>query len=120
MGVVLLLAAPPFPYAKKLKEMSPKGLTVYLDASLEELDLEHVYFEGVAARVRKGKREYYVADEQGYIAYVTALEPTVEEARAKTEALAKRVHFPRMFYRNDVGVEFIRSTRERLRGWGYI
>src|SRR5262249_21755779 len=105
-GIVLLLAVPPFPYTSKLKEVSPKGLDIYFDKSLTKEDFTHIYFEGVAAKKKGGKLRYYISDEEGYVAYVTAVDKTVEGARKKIYRLAKHIYFNKMFYRDDIGIRF--------------
>ncbi len=73
-GIVVVLAVPPAPYSKKIKEMSPKGLDIYFDPKMKPRDMKHVWFEGVAARASRGKKRYFISDEDGYVAYVTAVD----------------------------------------------
>lgn len=42
----------------------------------------------------------------------TALAPTLEEALNKSNEQLKSVHFKNMYYRNDIGFEFINTTHE--------
>ena len=81
-GIVVLLAVPPFPYVSKLEKISPKGMGVYFK-DVSEDDYTHIYFEGVAKRNLKNRSEYYISDGEGYIAYVSAVDKTVENSRKK-------------------------------------
>ena len=119
-GIVILLTVPPFPYTKKLREMSPKGIHIYFDQVLREKHFNHVHFEGVAKKKIGNQDQYYISDYQGYVLYVTAVDRTVKLARKKAEKLAKHIYFPKMFYRHDIGVGFIDNTYDRLRWLGYI
>jgi len=119
-GIVVLLTAPPFPYAKKLRELSPKGVNIYFDNKLTAADMQHIHFEGVALRSTEGPRQYYVSDYQGYILYVTTLGKTVEMSRTKAAKIIRHVYFPKMLFRHDIGVGFVRDTYSKLHKWGYL
>ncbi len=119
-GIVVLMATPPFPYAKKIKEISPFGMNIYFDSSLKRSDFNHIHFEGVAVKNNKGADQYYISDHQGYILYVTAVGKTIKIARTKVGKLIKHIYFPKMFYRNDIGINFIKNAHDLLRGWGYM
>lgn len=119
-GIVVLVTVPPFPYTKKLREMSPKGIDIHFNKTLRESDFKHIHFEGVSLRNRKGKGQYYVSDHQGYILYATAVQPSVELARRKVNKLIKKIHIPKMFYRHDIGIGFIEETYDKLHAWGYL
>ena len=119
-GIVVLLTIPPFPYTKKLREMSPKGINVYFDPVLKEKHFDHVHFEGLAKKKIGDQEQYYISDYQGYVLYVTAIDRTVKFVRNKIENLAKHIYFPKMFYRHDIGVTFIENTYDKLKWWGYM
>ena len=119
-GVVVLLTVPPFPYAKKLREMSPKGMNIYFDPILEERHFHHVHFEGVAMKKSGNRNQYYVSDYQGYILYVTAVDKTVNLARAKINKLIGHIYIPKMFYRHDIGTNFVEDSYDKLRWWKYL
>ncbi len=70
-------------------------------------DFEHIHLEGIALR-DGDRKQYCVADGQGYVLYVTAQAATVDEAREKSESLIRQIYFPRMMYRNDIGINFVR------------
>lgn len=120
-GVVVLLTVPPFPYTKKLKEMSPKGINIYFDPKLKQSEFKkHIHFEGVALKELGGRKQYYISDYQGYVVYVTAVGKTVKSARKKIEDLIRYIYIPKMFYRQDIGINFIEEARHRLKWWGYL
>ena len=120
-GIVILLTVPPFPYTKKLKEMSPKGINIYFDSKLKQSEFKkHIHFEGVALKEINAKKQYYISDYQGYIVYVTAMGKTVKSARKKINDLIKHIYIPKMFYRHDIGSGFIEETQYKLKQWGYL
>jgi phosphoribosylamine-glycine ligase len=54
------------------------------------------------------------------VLYVTEHGKTIEEAEKKVYNLIKKIHIPKMMYRNDIGQRFIEHDREKLKNWGYI
>jgi phosphoribosylamine--glycine ligase len=119
-GIVVLVTVPPFPYTKKLKQLSPKGLNIYFSDNVTEKSFSHIHFEGVALRKNAGKAQYYISDDQGYILYLSAVGHSVETAQKKVYSLAKDIYIPKMFYRNDIGNRFLQSSYDDLRRWGYL
>lgn len=119
-GIVVLLTVPPFPYTKKLKEMSPKGINIYFDDILTKENFKHIHFEGVALKNIGGKKQYYISDDQGYIIYITSVERTIRMARKKVGSLIKHIYIPKMFYRNDIGVNFLSGANKKLKQLGYL
>lgn len=119
-SIVVLVTVPPFPYTKKLKQLSPKGLNIYFSENVNEKSFSHIHFEGVAVKKNNGKSQYYISDDQGYILYLTAVGHSVETAQKKVYNLAKEIFIPKMFYRNDIGNRFLESSYDDLRRWGYL
>ncbi len=119
-GVVVLVTVPPFPYTKKLREMSPKGMHVHFDPILKQKHFNHIHLEGVAMKKVGNQEQYYISDYQGYILYVTAVDKTVKFARNKIDKLIRHIYIPKMFYRHDIGTGFIENTYDKLRWWGYM
>ncbi|MDB5169711.1 MAG: hypothetical protein JWN82_107, partial [Candidatus Saccharibacteria bacterium] len=118
-GIVLMIASGPMPYATKIRGVSSKGLQIYFDhVSAEEF--QHLHFEEVSRYPTDQGDQYYVSDSRGFIMYVTAVEATVEAAREKVYALAKKIDIPKTFYRNDIGLSFIERDAELLKKWGYL
>lgn len=120
-GVVVLVAVPPFPYAPRMKGISSLGLEVFFHPSIINSHFKHVHFEGISVeKLKTGGWRHYVSDHPGYILYVTALGKTIDEARKKTNAILKKIHIPKMFYRNDIGIAFQKDAMHKLTSWGYI
>lgn len=121
-GIVIVVTVPtsqPFPFTKAEHYISPKGIKIYFD-EVAQKNMEHIHFEDVSMRKVKGKEEYYISDDRGYVLYVTAVEETVERARAKAYGLLQHIHIPKMFYRNDIGLKFIEKDHALLKKWGYV
>ncbi len=122
-GVVVLIACPPFPYpiSKRQSTLSPRGLTVHFDHSMNDDAFRHIHFEDVSVRKDgAGRDEYRVAADTGYVLHVTALAERVEEARRKAYELIGKITLPRMFYRQDIGLKFIERDRRELERMGYL
>src|SRR3989338_2883024 len=119
-GLVVLITVTPFPYAKKLKQLSPRGLNIYFNEHLKEKDFEHIHYEGVAMKMVDGQPQYYISDDQGYVLYVTAVGHTVQSAQKKAYGLAKNIVIPKMFYRNDICNRFLDESYDKLHRWGYL
>ena len=118
MGIVALLAVPPFPYAKKSKENIYYGLNIYFENfSVEEF--KHVHFEEVALRTFE-KEQYYISDNQGYVLYVTGSGKNIDEAQNNLYPITQKIIIPKVIYRNDLGDSFKNRSEMLLRSWGYI
>jgi phosphoribosylamine--glycine ligase len=121
-GIVVVVSVPtsqPFPFTKADHYISPKGIKIYFD-KVAKKNMEHIHFEDVSVRKNRGNDEYYISDDRGYVLYVTAIGKTVEKAREKAYSLLKHIYIPKMFYRNDIGLKFIESEKQKLKKWGYI
>jgi phosphoribosylamine---glycine ligase len=121
-GIVVVVSVPtsqPFPFTKADHYISPKGIKIYFD-EVAKRNMEHIHFEDVSMRKIRGHDEYYISDDRGYILYVTAVGKTVEKAQKKAYNLLKHIFIPKMFYRNDIGLKFIKSEKQKLKKWGYI
>jgi phosphoribosylamine--glycine ligase len=119
MGVITVVAVPPFPYADKIQNYTPEGINIYLDTKAQEaVKNGHLFYDGVAKRENG---EIYIADSCGIAVYVTALKETVLEARKSVyDLIRNHIYIPKMFYRNDIGMSFTHHTEKKLREWGYI
>ncbi len=118
-GVVVMLAAPPFPYTYKLEKHSLNNIDIYFDERMKKDDMEHVHFEEVALR-EETDDQYFISDSRGYIMYVTGVADTVEQARNKVYRIVRNIHIPKVFYRHDIGAKFVRQDYEKLVKWGYL
>ena len=117
-GIVVLVAAPPFPFYKKgVRDFSIKGTTVNFTDDWIEEDKKHIHLEAIM----KGKNgELKVCDDMGYILHVSGIGETVAEARDKTYSVIKKIIVPKMYYRTDIGQKFIEEDEKSLRKWGWI
>jgi phosphoribosylamine-glycine ligase len=61
-----------------------------------------------------------LSDDAGYVLYVTNIGRTVEESRTKTYSIIIKIIIPKMMYRNDIGVKFIKEDYKKLKDWGYL
>lgn len=117
-GVVVVVATPPFPYAKKIPDHSHQGVHIYFKAPMSEEDMRNIHFEEVSLDKKNGV--HYISDDRGYILYATGTDQSVDIAIKKTYDLIDKIYIPQMFYRNDIGRKFINESREKLKKWGYI
>ena len=115
-GIVVLIATPPFPQTMKKSIRSSYGVRFNLNALSEE-DLSKISFEEVKL-VEPGV--YSIADNYGYIAYVSAVHKTIQGAQKSAYQTIDKFKIPRMFYRNDIGNDFIKRDRAILKKLGYI
>ena len=122
-GVVVLIACPPFPYpiSGSRRSLSPRGLTVHFDHSMDDDAFHHIHFEDVSvSKDGVSRDEYRVAADTGYVLHVTALAEKVEDARRQAYELIGKITLPRMFYRQDIGLKFIEKDRRELERMGYL
>lgn len=117
-GIVILMAVPPFPYADGHKENSQYGVDVHFQ-DFKRKDFKHIHFEEISLRPYS-EDEYFISDSLGYILYVTGMGNNIEEAQKNVYDLAKRIIIPKVFYRNDIGQEFIQTGLPKLKKLGYF
>lgn len=117
-GIVIVVAIPPFPYTKKINDHSQIGTHIYFLENMTKEDQGHVHFEEVS--LHKKGNHHYISDNRGYVLYVTGQGETVEEAQKMAYGIIKKIHIPKMMYRNDIGQRFIDESRQKLKDWGYI
>ncbi|MFA5273341.1 MAG: hypothetical protein WC353_04220 [Candidatus Peribacter sp.] len=121
VGIVVLVAVPPFPYTPIMKGISSLGLEVFFHPSIIKNKFKHVHFEGISMKkIKSNTEQYYVSDHPGYVLYVTALGKTIYDARKKVNDILYKIHIPKMFYRNDIGIDFEREGMNKLVSWGYM
>lgn len=117
-GIVVAVTIPPFPYAKKIEDHSQIGTHIYFLDGMTEEDKSHIHFEEVSWH--KQNKQHYISDNRGYVLYVTGHGDTVQEAQKMAYGIIKKIHIPKMMYRNDIGQRFIDESEAKLRAWGYI
>ncbi len=115
-GIVVFLATPPFPYGFKSRKYYPEGIDIFFRKELAEEEMKHIHFEEVSL----WKEKYYISSKRGYIATITGLGKTVEEARKKVYNLIDKIIIPKVFYRNDIGLKFIQKDHKKLKDWGWL
>jgi len=117
-GIVVVIAIPPFPYSKKIDEHSQIGTPIYYTCNMTSADENHIHYEEVSINKKKGVK--YVSDDRGYVLYVTGHGKTVQEAQKNVYKIIKKIHIPKMIYRNDIGTRFIEESQQKLKKWGYL
>lgn len=115
-GIVTALMAPPFPYYTEDETELLFGTQIFFDR-MSKKDWDAVHFDEVA---RAADGSYYIADNQGYVLYVTSHHRSLRKAQDKILKLIKKISFPKMMYREDIGGRFLREDKETLKRLGYI
>ncbi|MBI5632352.1 MAG: hypothetical protein HZA15_02595 [Nitrospirae bacterium] len=119
-GIAVAVTVPPFPYITSDKKLSQKGCNIFFKEKLSKEDFTHIHFEEVLVRKEKGKDNYYVAGDTGYVLYITGVGDTVHKAREQVYGLIDKIIIPKMFYRTDVGLRFVKKDHKLLKEWGWI
>lgn len=118
-GIGVALTVSPFPYRTTDKNLSQKGLNIFFDSDLSDADWMHLHYEEVSVK-RDAVDRYYISGSTGYVLYVTGCGNTVHTARTKVYALIDKIIVPKMFYRTDIGLRFVKEDRKKLTEWGWI
>lgn len=117
-GIVTLLATPPFPY---VDFSHPKagfiGSSIFFN-KLTNKEWHNVHLEEVS--YDKKRKQFYISDNCGFIMYVTSVSKTIELAQKSTQQIIKKIQFPKMIYRPDIGSRFSESEQNKLIEWGYL
>src|SRR6185503_18283356 len=103
---------------KKLEGHSQIGTQLHYLESMTNEEKTHIHFEEVAKDDEKNT--YYISDNRGYILYVTEEATTASEAAKKAYSIIKKIHIPKMIYRNDIGNRFDTHDLKTLEEWGYL
>lgn len=119
-GITVALTVPPFPYKTSDKKLVQKGVNIYFSKELSKEDFSHIHFEEVLIRKEKGKNNYYIAGNTGYILYITGSGNSISKAREKVYGIIDKIIIPKMFYRTDIGLRFARKDQKLLKKWGWI
>jgi phosphoribosylamine---glycine ligase len=113
-SVGVVLTVPPFPYSHGYDELG-KGAPISLRQEMSEYDRDSIHYGEVAMR----NGQLVTAGMVGYVAVVTGLGATVQEARDNAYRVMNDVVVPNGRYRNDIGKKLIKddlATLSRL-GW---
>ena len=119
-ATIAFLGTPPYPYENRSSYNSPKGLEIFFKEEASKEEQDNIYFEEVNIANKKGKKRYLIVGKSGYIAHVAGIGKTAEEARDKMYKLISKVAIPKVFYRTDIGLKFIREDYSKLKTWGWI
>ena len=114
-SVGVVITVPPFPYQAGYEKLG-KGMPICFAGELtgEERDALH-YCE---VRLCDGQLE--TAGMIGYIAVVTGIGDTIEDARKHAYRVVRKIVIPNSRYRDDIGETLIREDFESLRKLGWI
>jgi phosphoribosylamine--glycine ligase len=118
IGMVTLLAAPPFPYHAKEPRQSSRGMEVIIDPKVFKEKRKNIHLGDVYRSKKNGK--LYVSSEEGYVLHVSSVKDTLFEARQEILSIIKSITIPKMFFRNDIGAKFLHEEKPKLKKWGYI
>jgi phosphoribosylamine--glycine ligase len=116
-SVVVCIVIPPFPYRMNTDNYL-KDVEILFKDKLTEEEWKMINFEEV--KFDNETKNYRVAGHEGYILYITGTGDTVESARKKAYHLIKKIVLPKMMYRTDIGLKFIKRDRRLLEKWGWI
>lgn len=116
-GVVILLAAPPFPYLAISKKYSLQGVTVFFKEKLSSDELNHIHYEEVSKR-KDGS--LFISGKNGFVLHVSGVGKTLEDARKQAYSLIEKIIVPKKFYRTDIGEKFLRQEWDLLKKWGCV
>jgi len=119
-GINVALTVPPFPYITSDKNIVHSGINIFFKKEMSKEEFSHIRFEGVSVKRVKGKDNYYTAGNCGYVLYVTGSGDTIEKAREKVYNIINKIIIPKMFYRTDIGLRFIKKDQKLLKKWGWI
>lgn len=117
-SIVVSVAIPPFPYSSISGDYYIKGTEILFKEELTKEESERLHFEEVS--YSKESNRYYVAGSNGYILFVTGNGATVENARKNAYSLVDKVVLPKMMYRTDIGLKFIKKDEKLLKEWGWL
>jgi len=112
-GVVLTV--PPFPYGHGYAQLS-RGLPVLFDASMTDAERGALHL----AEVAMDADQLVTSGKIGYVGVATGTGPTVDAARERAYALARKVVVPNLRYRDDIGERVAQRDLATLVRLGYL
>ncbi|MDI6778071.1 MAG: hypothetical protein QMD77_02665 [Patescibacteria group bacterium] len=120
-GIVVSVVIPPFPYKSISSDYYLKGANILFKGRLTKEEFNRLHFEEVSLKSGgNGKKYYQIAGSNGYILYVTGFGKSVAEAREQAYSLIGKLVIPKMFYRSDIGLKFMKEDQKKLKEWGWI
>ncbi len=122
-GIVVLLAVPPFPFYQRVELRRPLalGLKIHFLEEPNDEDLRHIHLEEITAqRDEQGRETYHTHSDTGYIMHVSGMGATVADAQKDVYRRIDNIYIPKMFFRSDIGAQFLERDRMLLEKWGYL
>jgi phosphoribosylamine--glycine ligase len=117
-GVVVTVAVPPFPYYIHVEAAeTSKGLPIAFRSPITPKDWKHYGFEELAMD-ETGR--LYIAGSRGCVAHVSGFGETVQSAQRIAYERVHNMIVPKMFYRADIGTQFIDHDQDLLKQWGWL
>ena len=114
-SVGVVITVPPFPYQDGYERLG-KGMPICFSGELTSKERDALHFGEV--RLCDGQLE--TAGMVGYIAVVTGIGDTIEDARKNAYRAVRKVVIPNSRHRDDIGEKLIREDFELLRALGWI
>ena len=118
IGIVVCLCLSPFPYKIDNYDCYSNGVEIFFKDNLTQDELKRIHFEEVS--FNKVSKRYYISGSNGFILYITGVGKNIEEARKSVYDLIDKIVIPKMFYRTDIGVKFMKTYFKLLKKWGWI
>jgi phosphoribosylamine--glycine ligase len=117
--IVVSCVTTPFPYPYAKEGDSVKGLPVFIDEDVTEEELHNIHLDEIAS-IDGTHNTLYICGTSGSSVYITGKGDTVEEARHNAYNLIKKINIPKMFYRHDIGADFMEKRLPLLQSYGYL
>lgn len=118
-GVIISVVTPPFPYRVEEIGKAIIGLPMSIKKPFPNNLFEGLHLDEVASR--DGTLDsLYLSGSNGYAFYVSGKGATIKLAREEALERLKHVHVPKMFYRDDIGVDFEQKNLIILKSLGFF
>ncbi|MBP9751696.1 MAG: hypothetical protein KBD19_02445 [Candidatus Moranbacteria bacterium] len=123
-AMVVTVAVPPFPFTGLPQEFASEGMAIHFREKPVKDEMSHYYFEEVLYGKKHIdgmiRQQYFVAGHKGCVGYVGGAGATIEEARTQAYGRMDNLVVPKMFYRDDIGLEFLEKDERQLKEWGWL
>ena len=115
-SIVASIAVPPFPYKSISQEYYLKGVQILFKEKLNKSEEGQIHFEEVSMK----DSSLYISGSNGYVLYVTGNGDSVESAQRQVYSLVNKLVIPRMIYRTDIGLKYVKRDKTLLKKWGWM
>ncbi len=119
-GIIVSVSIPPFPYKNISNKYYAKGVEIIFKENLTDDEFGRLHFEEVSMKTDNGRRSFHIAGSNGFCLYVTGFGESVQNARQEAYDLVHKIVIPKMFYRTDIGTQFMEKDHQLLKEWGWI